>query len=133
MYWDLPGEGNTDVTLAAAFDRARTKGIRYMVVASTSGRTAKAVLKLAAENPGVNLVVVTHHVGFRSPGHREMPVELVESLRAAGIDVLTTTEAIAVGGTGKGADTALVLRPAHAKEFFNTEILEVICKPRNVR
>lgn len=40
-------------------------------------------------------------------------------------------EIIAIGGTGRGADTALVLRPAHAKEFFHTQVLELICKPRD--
>lgn len=36
---------------------------------------------------------------------------------------------IAVGGSGGGADTALVLIPSHSKTFFDTEVLEVICKP----
>lgn len=40
-------------------------------------------------------------------------------------------EIIAIGGSGRGADTALVLLPAHAKNFFDTQVLEVICKPRN--
>ena len=39
-------------------------------------------------------------------------------------------EIIAVGGSGRGADTAVVMKPAHAKEFFGTELLEVICMPR---
>ena len=38
---------------------------------------------------------------------------------------------IAVGGTGGGADSAVVIKPAHAKELFDTEILEIICKPRS--
>jgi len=37
---------------------------------------------------------------------------------------------IAVGGSGRGADTALVLRPAHSGEFLQTKIREIICKPR---
>lgn len=40
---------------------------------------------------------------------------------------------ISVGGSGGGADTALVLIPSHAKTFFDTEILEIICKPRRPR
>jgi hypothetical protein len=36
---------------------------------------------------------------------------------------------VSVGGSGGGADTALVLVPAHSKTFFDTEVLEVICKP----
>jgi hypothetical protein len=39
---------------------------------------------------------------------------------------------IAIGGSGRGADTAVVIRPAHAKEFFSCEIKEIICKPRNL-
>ncbi len=42
-------------------------------------------------------------------------------------------EIIAIGGTGRGADTALVLEPDHAKDFFQGQILEVICKPRRIR
>ena len=40
------------------------------------------------------------------------------------------TEIVSIGGTGRGADTALVLRPAHSRRFFDTEINEIICKPR---
>ena len=36
---------------------------------------------------------------------------------------------LAVGGTGRGADTVLLLRPAHAAHILDTRILEIICKP----
>jgi hypothetical protein len=36
---------------------------------------------------------------------------------------------IAIGGTGAGADTALVIRPAHSRQFFDTQVREVIIKP----
>jgi hypothetical protein len=39
-------------------------------------------------------------------------------------------DVVAVGGTSSGADTALVLRPAHSREFFDTVVREVVCKPR---
>jgi hypothetical protein len=39
-------------------------------------------------------------------------------------------DALAIGGTGSGADTALVLRPAHAQAFFELKIQEIVCKPR---
>ncbi|MDO9573944.1 MAG: pyruvate kinase alpha/beta domain-containing protein [Candidatus Contubernalis sp.] len=38
---------------------------------------------------------------------------------------------ISIGGSGRGADTALVIEPAHAKNFFDTQIKEIICKPRS--
>jgi hypothetical protein len=39
---------------------------------------------------------------------------------------------IAIGGTGRGADTALVIRPASASRFFDLKIREIIAKPRNI-
>jgi len=38
--------------------------------------------------------------------------------------------AIAIAGTHRGADTAVVLQPANAKHFFDLRICEVLCKPR---
>ncbi|MEG6521208.1 pyruvate kinase alpha/beta domain-containing protein [Desulfotomaculum sp. 1211_IL3151] len=39
-------------------------------------------------------------------------------------------EIVVVAGSGKGADTALSLVPAHSQHFFETKIKEIICKPR---
>ncbi|MDR3349595.1 MAG: hypothetical protein LBO03_08395 [Acidaminococcales bacterium] len=36
---------------------------------------------------------------------------------------------IALGGTGRGADTALILTPANSSKILDTKIHEVICKP----
>lgn len=38
-------------------------------------------------------------------------------------------EVIAIGGTGGGADTALIMTPAHANEVFKVRIHEILCKP----
>jgi hypothetical protein len=38
-------------------------------------------------------------------------------------------EIIAIGGTGRGADTAIIIRPGHASSIFDTYISEIICKP----
>ncbi len=42
----------------------------------------------------------------------------------------TDQEIISIGGTGKGADTALVVKPAHTHDFFELSVKEVLCKPR---
>ena len=42
-------------------------------------------------------------------------------------------EIISIGGTGEGADTAIVCLPRHGKDFFSFEIREIICKPRRRR
>jgi len=39
-------------------------------------------------------------------------------------------EVICVAGTGRGADTACVILPAHSNNFFDTVIKEIICMPR---
>ena len=39
-------------------------------------------------------------------------------------------EIISIGGTGQGADTAIVCLPKHGKDFFSFEVREIICKPR---
>lgn len=49
--------------------------------------------------------------------------------------VRTDEEVISVagtgaGGAGRGADTAIVVRPAPAHRFFDLRIKEILCKPR---
>ena len=36
----------------------------------------------------------------------------------------------AIAGTGRGADTAVVLTPAHAQDLFELKVHEIVCKPR---
>lgn len=55
--------------------------------------------------------------------------EVVLMAADAGL-VRTDEEVIAIGGTGRGADTALVVQPAHAQDFFDLKVKEIICKPR---
>lgn len=39
-------------------------------------------------------------------------------------------EVIVIAGSGRGADTACVIAPAHSSNFFDTRVKEVICMPR---
>jgi hypothetical protein len=179
MYWDKPGKRNTENTVALALQAARDYQIRHIVVASNSGDTARLF-----KDQGVEVVCVTHQIGFKGPGIDEMPEAVRAELLQAGFKLLTTThlfanieraatnkfggiyvggitshtlrmfgqgvkvaaeisvmaldagmipfgeDIIAVGGSGRGADTAVVIRPAHSHEFFNTEVREIVCKPR---
>ena len=43
--------------------------------------------------------------------------------------VRTDEDIISVGGTGEGADTALVIKPANSFSFFDLKVREIICKP----
>jgi len=44
--------------------------------------------------------------------------------------VRTDEDAISIGGTSRGADTAILLRPSNTHTFFDVRIKEIICKPR---
>jgi len=53
------------------------------------------------------------------------------ALMAADAGLVSTQEpCISVGGTAQGADTAILLQPAHAQNFFDVKILEILAKPR---
>ncbi len=52
------------------------------------------------------------------------------SIMAADAGTLTGDDIVAIGGTARGADTALVLKPANQSDLFSMRIREVICKPR---
>jgi hypothetical protein len=162
-----------------ALKRAKELGIKYIVVASNSGKTAENFLE-----KDIQVVCVTHHVGFSKPGESEMGPEMKQYLLQKGARVLTTThllagvdravrlkfgglypaeiiaaslrmlgqgvkvcvevagmaldaglipygeEIISVAGSGKGADTACVILPAHSNNFFDTVVKEIICMPR---
>jgi len=43
--------------------------------------------------------------------------------------VRTDEDIIVIGGTGQGADTAVVLRPVNSEDFFDLKVREILCKP----
>lgn len=55
-------------------------------------------------------------------------VEIAVMAADAGL-IPVDRDIVSVGGTGSGADTALILRPANSPDFFNLEVKEVIAKP----
>lgn len=60
-----------------------------------------------------------------------MKVACEMAMMAADAGLVRTDEpVIAIAGTGRGADTAVVLRPANAQTFFDLRIMEILCKPR---
>ncbi len=69
MYFDRPGEENTEEILRLTKKRAQEIGIRDVIVVSTRGETG---VKASDLFKGFNLIVVTHHTGFREPGTQEL-------------------------------------------------------------
>ena len=90
MHWNKKGPENTANTLNLALERARELGLEHIVVASSTGRTAKQLL-----NCGLNVVCITYHVGFDGPGQDRMPADVRDELTAGGIKLLTTTHLLA--------------------------------------
>lgn len=44
--------------------------------------------------------------------------------------VRTDEDVIAIAGTNRGADTAVVLKPVNTRDFFDLKVKEILCKPR---
>jgi len=179
MYFNSVGEINTNDTAVLALKVAVERNIKYIIVASSSGDTAK----LLKNTNDTNIICVTHANGYPESGKNEMTQEMRSELADLGIKVLTTTHVlsgaergisksfggaypveiiahslrmlgqgtkvcvevsimaldaglipyrepiIAIGGTGRGADTAVIITPSYASSIFETKIHEIICKP----
>jgi len=183
IYFESPGEQNTDATLRAAKDEALKRGIKYVVVASTWGGTAKIASEVFA-GADINLIIVTHNTGFKEPGKQEFDLNLKKELEAKGVKVHIGTmvlrnlgrsiknvlgycqeelvntalrmfgqgtkvcveiaasacdaglvppeDIITVAGTGKGADTAILIKAEPSCNFFEMKVKEYLAKPKNL-
>ena len=179
MHFKRKGSGNTAQTVKLALAAAGERGIRNIVVASSSGRTAL----LFANDIGIAVVCVANAYGYPDSGKGGLDKATRDRLKQESIEVLATTHVlsgvergissecggmypaeimsntlrmlgqgvkvcvevsimaldaglvpfgekiVAVGGSGKGADAAVVITPAHARKVFDTRIHEIICKP----
>ncbi len=84
--FDRPGFQNTDDVIEIAARGAKELGIGYVVVASTVGATGlKAAQKFAGS--GVEVVVVTHNVGFGKAGNWEMDGDTVAQIELFGAKI----------------------------------------------
>jgi len=93
FYFEKPGEDNTLDAARFAIERAKELKIKTIVVASTSGKTAQIFFD-AMNGSGLELVVVTHVVGFSNPGDWEFSEELADQLRKKGVHIVTGTHAL---------------------------------------
>lgn len=92
-YFENPGESNTRDAAGFALERARELQIKTIVVASTSGKTAQVLFE-AIKGSEIELVVVSHVVGFAKPGEWEFSDEIAASLRKQGVRIVTGTHAL---------------------------------------
>ena len=91
-YFEKPGPENTAACVAAAVARAEELGVRYLVVASSSGDTAEA-LRAAVGQRQMQVVCVTYHAGFHG-GDDALPLQRRKELRDQGIEVVICSHAL---------------------------------------
>ncbi len=96
-YFESPGEHNTDELISQVKSRKEELGIKTIVVASVSGKTA---LKIAEEIDGVDILSITHHAGFREKGKLETDPEIEKKLNEKGIHTYTSSHALS--GVSRG-------------------------------
>ncbi len=83
---------------------------------------------LAQKNQGIYPVLIIADTLRLFGQGTKVAVEV--AVMAADAGMLSGDDIIAIGGTGKGADAALVIKPAHMNNFYDLRIREIICKPR---
>jgi len=72
--------------------------------------------------------IIAHTLRLFGQGTK-VACEIVLMAADAGL-VRTDEEVISIGGSGSGADTALVIKPANTHDFFELKVKEVLCRPR---
>jgi hypothetical protein len=156
-YFSERGPANTDRVLELACQRAQELGIHSIVFASTRGYTAaKAMelcpdLNLIAVGIGRDRFPAEEAERFQETGklifsreiEHDYPPDMQLAFRRFGQGtkvavqvVVCATQAglveegetvIGIGGSGQGADTALVIRASWG--FSDIQVSEVLCKP----
>ena len=180
VYFDKPGQDNTEETLHIAKQRAKELGIKTVLVASTKGDTA---VRAVGTLQGLKVIAVSHATGFKEQNVQWFTEENRQIFEGKGGIILTTAhtfaglnramlnkynmhelgdiiadtlrifsqgmkvvceiammaadsglvrtdeDIIAIAGSNKGANTAVVLTPVNSQYFFNMKIKEILCKP----
>ena len=177
VYFERVTPENTDTTFELVKENLRSTGIKKLVLASTTGATARKAAEFF-KGMGVKIIVVPHQFDFLRETNR-FPQDLVKVLREGGHEVhfgtmlfhtedfygtsaptlmanilrcfsqgvkvcfeiaLMATDAgllssgekvIAIAGTGRGSDTALVMQAASSRNLKKLRVHEIICKPLN--
>jgi hypothetical protein len=145
--------GETGVKASEIF-----KGFNVVVVTHHTGFIEPGVQELTEENRqvilknGARILTATHALSSVEKAIRKnlgtvQPLELIaHALRRLGEGTKVCVEItlmaadaglipadkdiIAIAGSDRGADTALLIKPANASRFFDLKIREIIAKPR---
>lgn len=119
--------GDASSITPEASKQLEEKGIKVLICSHALSGVARSISNKFGGISHVEIIAYTLRL-FGCEGIK-VAVEVAVMAADAG-EVPTDREIIAVGGTGKGADTAVVLKSAHMTNFFELEIREIIAKPR---
>jgi hypothetical protein len=98
VYFKYCGEVNTTNTLRLARERSEMLGIRRVVVASETGRSALKAAELF-EGSGVSLIVVTHYPATTTGPEGRIPIGLNRPEYAERLEALVERDVAVVQGT----------------------------------
>ncbi|MBE6502356.1 MAG: hypothetical protein E7Z79_07945 [Methanobrevibacter thaueri] len=184
-YFEEQGNDYTDDLISAVKDKLESSGdIKRILIASSTGESAMKLYG-ALEDEDVEIINVTHHMGFKEDNVADISDEMIKKLEDVGIktyigahafsgaargvtnkyggfsplDVVADTlrmfshgikvsaeisimaadaglvpvgeKIIAIGGRGKGVDTAVILTPVNAKNLFDMKFHEIIAMPKD--
>ena len=144
-------------TTGLKFAKNMAKETNLVIVSSHPGRSKPGVWDFdldilgELEMMGCKVLKQTHVLSglersftqkFSGVSHSEVLAECLRTLFGPGMKVaiecavmaadggaIPIEKTIAVGGTGKGSDCAIVALPAHASNFFDFRVLEILAKP----
>ena len=118
-------EPNSQALPEKARKELESKGVQVLTAQHAFGGVGRAVRNKLSTFQVDEIMAYT----LRTFGHgTKVAIEL--SLMAADAGLVRTDEdVISVGGSRKGADTALVIQPANTHNFFDLKVRQVICKP----
>jgi hypothetical protein len=106
-------------------DKILEYGGQVLIASHTFGGVGRAVRREFNTYQAEEIIAATLKVLGQGT---KVCAEIVLMAADAGL-VSTQDDLIAISGSNRGADTALVIRPVNAFDFFKLKIKEIICKP----
>jgi len=97
-----PGKSNTGQTLSLAMEKANELSIDTVLVASTTGETAKMAVDVLN---GLNIIIVTHVQGYLEPNSQEFSLEDRKHVGSRGGKILTAQHSF--GGVNRAIKNSL--------------------------
>jgi len=108
-------------------ERLQKKGIKVLTSTHTLSGDVNEAFTERFGGKSINKVVA--ETLYRFCQGMKVGVEIALMVADSGL-IPVDREVIAIAGTDKGADTAIVLKPSYSRRFFGLKIREIICKPR---